>query len=137
LLKKEAEFEGSRMREVRSQAAKALKAGDRESPAIDNLLDFIESVGELVVSKSLDENQAWSTFYHWFANYGYACKAIIESEQAKDVTIWQNCSALLAIFDAIQIRRSSLARRFNPSEIDRFLSQEVMVGNSMSGHKSR
>jgi len=128
LVKKEAEFEGPRMREIRRLAAKALKSGETESQAIDDLLDFMESVGMLVASESLDENQAWSSFYHCFANYGHACKSIIASEQAKDATIWQDCSALLTRLDAVQMKRSRLARRFSQPEVEKFLSQEEKAG---------
>jgi len=127
LLKKDAEFDGGRMRTTRAQAAKALRAGVKSDATIDGILDFMESVAALVKSGDLDETQAWSTFYHWFANYYQACKGIVDAERAKDITVWQDLVWFHARLEAMQLRHARLINHFTPQDIDHFLEQEEAV----------
>lgn len=127
LLKKEAEFETPRLRCVRKRAAKALMEDDMESPAIDDLLDFMESVSELVESGDLELEQAWATFHHWFSHYGQATKGIVETAQREDSEIWVEFSKILPHFEAIQLRRAQFSRRYSPEEKNRFLAREAQM----------
>jgi hypothetical protein len=107
-----------------------LRKGDKADPTIAAILNFMESVAALVLTEDLNDQQAWRTFFHWFANYYHACKDFVDAERAKDVTVWQDLVSLHARLEAMQLRHACLINRFIPQDIDRFLSQEESLGTS-------
>ncbi len=55
---------------------------------LDDVLDFLDTIGLLVRRGALDEEMVWHTFFYWIFGYWHAAKAHIEREREKNPLVW-------------------------------------------------
>jgi len=125
VIKKEAEFDSPRMLRHRRKAAEALLAGDEEDFSIDAVLDFMESVALYAVNGDISTEQAWNTFYYWFAGYYLAAKTFIDEAQRDDKSVWINIHRVHEQMEKLQTKRGNPLRRNLKSEKKEFLEDEI------------
>jgi spore maturation protein CgeB len=87
-LKLEAKFNDPLFKDVRSRAAKALYERQNEVDAED-VFDFFNTVGKFVQLGALDENIAYSLFFHWINLYWRAGKHHIGAQQTDTSAVWR------------------------------------------------
>ncbi len=114
-------FNDAAFRKIRAGAARLLKAGS--SPAksggdIDDVLDFLDTIGLLVKRRTLDKEMVWHTFYYWVDGYGRAAQGYIDGERRKNALVWNH---LPALHDAVVAFEKKKGKRLG------VLSQETVA----------
>jgi hypothetical protein len=122
LLKLGDRFNSTAMIETRRRAATAILSGSFDNN-VNDLLDFIETIGYLLQCGALDKKMVWEEFYYWIFHYWYATRSYIEIERKKTPTQWENIPYLIQSISNIEKEKRgkySLSEEF----IRRFLEEE-------------
>jgi hypothetical protein len=80
LFKFDDRFNSEAFQRTRVSAAKALQRNE-DSVAIDDVLDFFETMGLLAQRGALEPEMLWHTFFNWLDGYWHAAR-----EYFKEVT---------------------------------------------------
>jgi len=91
LQKLEDDFDSSRMRRARRDAAAGLLANEPdETEGLDEVLNFFDTLGLLVRRRAVDEEMAWHDFDYWVTCYGGASAAVVRKVRHKHPTEWED-----------------------------------------------
>ncbi len=74
LLKMDDRFNSPLLTNYRKHAAESLLAG-KPTDAVDEVLDFFETIGLLVRKGAIEKEMTWSTFFYWILRYEHATRA--------------------------------------------------------------
>ena len=99
------EFESEPMHQTRARAAKALLK-QMDSRALDDVLDFFETVAVLVRRDAIDDELAWQTFSYELDGYVTASRKVIEEEQGSSPAVWEELEGLRRRFDEVERRKA-------------------------------
>jgi hypothetical protein len=126
ILKYEERFDEQGMRAARAAAAEALKAGT-ESPELEDVLGFFETIGLLVRRRAVTVEFASNTFAFWVLRYWQLAKSRVEArrEAESDSTLFENVEYLVDRFKKVE-RRSSSPTSFSDEQLSRFLEEELL-----------
>ena len=116
----EDEFESPRMWKTRREAAAALLR-HQETRAVDDVLDFFETVALLVHRDALDPEMVWNTFYHWIDGYGRTSDPVTAQERQKHPVEWKEFDALREQLERIEIAKLGARQATSPDELHEFL----------------
>jgi hypothetical protein len=84
------------MRKIRHRAAQWLLEKPRKGDGseVDEVLDFLDSLGLLVKRGGLDPQMVWHSFFYWIDGYRNAARDIIAEEQRKNPRVWEDLEHL-------------------------------------------
>jgi hypothetical protein len=137
LLKMDARFNDENFLEYRRQGAEFLLKRPNDDRALnqderDNLkrlsdrLDFFDTLGHYVKTKSLDSVSVWHTFSYWTDHYWPASTKYMEPQRNKDPTQWENFKSLHDCLREIhEQRRGKRVNDPSESDIKDFLEREM------------
>jgi hypothetical protein len=105
------DFDGEEMRSKRRTAAGFLKKkdfaeGTKGSEALEDVLDFFETMGLMTHNRALDKEMVWNIFFDYLHHYRWAANEYIEMQRKKDSTIYQELIWLDEQTFAIEKRKS-------------------------------
>jgi transposase len=125
LVKYEERFDDSRMRAKRAAAAKALLART-DSPELEAVLDFFETIGLLVRKRCIQPDIAASSFAFWALRYWQLAqnRVMARREAEHDSTIWEYAEKLVERFNRIE-SHSGAPTTFSEEQLANFLQGEL------------
>ncbi len=123
LLALERKFNELGYRKSRHHAARQLLANAPEAD-VEEVLDFLDTVGLLVRRRALDKEMVWHTFFYWIHGYWHAAAEVIERERRKNPRVWEDLpelyNCLLVIENRKGIQRQEDIREFLEYEVEQF-----------------
>lgn len=128
LLTVDQRFNDRDQREKRHHAARQLFA-DRPDAEVEDVLDFLDTLGTLVRRGALDAEMVWATFFYWIYGYWDAAGAVIGRERSKNRRVWEDLADLYARVLAIENRKG----RQKQEERADFLEYEVQQFHGEEG----
>ena len=107
VLKFSEQFDSEEMQGSRKTAASAIKLHKNskqpaDMKAVDDVLDFFETVAYLAKKDGIDKEFAWHTFYYWLHRYFLLCQGYIFAIQEKDKARWEDLCWLHTELNAIE-----------------------------------
>lgn len=120
LLEVEKSFNEPEYRQRRHHAARQLLANAPEKE-VDEVLDFLETLGLLVRRKALDAEMVYHTFFYWIDGYWRASADVRQRERRKYERVWEDLPRLYA--RALGFENKTGVQRQEP--IQEFLEYEV------------
>ncbi len=112
------------MRKTRHRAAQWLLEQPRKPDGgeVDEVLDFLDSLGLLVKRGGLDPQMVWHSFFYWIDGYRNAASDIVAEEQRKNPRVWEDLEylyqCLLKIENEKGMQRQEDIKAFLEGEID-------------------
>lgn len=121
----EEEFADQRMRATRREAVKALLK-HKETRAVEDGLDFFETVALLVHRDAVDAEMVWNTFYYWIDGYAQASDPVTAEERQRHPDEWKELDTLRVQVGQIEVAKSGKrgTRSATPDELQEFLVDE-------------
>jgi type II secretory pathway pseudopilin PulG len=119
----EDEFESPRMWKTRREAAAALLR-HQETRAVDDVLDFFETVALLVHRDALDPKMVWNTFYYWIDGYLRSSDPVTVQERRQHPVEWKELDALREQLERIESEKGGARQATSPDELHEFLVDE-------------
>ena len=95
--------------------------------AVDDVLNFLETVADLARANDISIKQAWHTLYGWFSLWYYATEGLIRAEQAKDESTWVDLVFLHREMDRMQARNGNPLPKNLPADVKEFLEDEARL----------
>ena len=120
------DFETDSSLELRSRVSDSLLKGLRLSEAED-LFDFFEQVGLFVRRGLLDDEIAYSFFFHWTNLYWVAGRQVVERKREGCASLWTDFEYLYNTLLKIEIKTDPKSRFINmsPELIKASLEEEL------------
>jgi hypothetical protein len=94
---------------------------------IEDIYDFFDTLGFLIIKEYLAADVAWNYFDHWFISYyGFFKKYGVKSVSEYESTVWNNLERLKEIFDKIESENkgSALRNDIKKSDLAKFFEEE-------------
>ncbi len=123
-------FNDPAFRKIRAGAARLLQAGVRpEQPGgdIDEVLDFLDTVGLLVKRRTLDKEMVWHTFFYWVHGYCGAAHHYIDDERHKNPLVWNYLSGLYDTVVALENKKGKGLGVLSQETVSTFLNGEARL----------
>lgn len=96
---------------------------------IEDVYDFFDTLGFLVIKHYLASDVAWNYFDHWFVSYYMLFKKYdIRKVAGYESTVWNNMTELKLIFDNIETENNSAIPRkeITNAGLKKFFSEELI-----------
>ncbi len=127
LLAVEQQFQDPERRETRHLAARQL-LNKRPESEVDDVLDFLDTLGLLVRRKALDPEMVWHTFFYWIYGYWHAAQDVIIRERHQNSNVWADLAGLYDKVFAIEnkqgVPRQEDIQDFLEYEVEQFRAEE-------------
>jgi hypothetical protein len=104
LLAIEKRFTERDYRRSRHHAARQLQQ-NRPEADVDEVLDFLDTLGLLVRRRALDPEMVWHAFFYWVDGYWRAAADVIQRERQKNPRVWEDLPRLYESLLAIENQR--------------------------------
>jgi hypothetical protein len=135
-------FSSDSFREIRSSAASALITDAEDFGKVDEVLDFLESMGLMMHRKALDPEMVWSDFSYWIEGWWCAASSYIQEVRADDDTIWMYFRHLREKILDVEKRLTNINDSdlvWSREDITNFLESEQSVTQrkGKSGHATK
>lgn len=102
LLQLEDRFDSTTLRDARAGAAKAMldrivgRDARADVSAVDDVLDFFDTIGLLVRKRALDREMAWHSFEYWIRYYLYIYREHVTERQEREPAQWREAIDMVA-----------------------------------------
>jgi len=127
-LKLDDRFNSDQFRKCRCLAAKSLL---RQNEMVDSedVLDFLETIGLFMRSGALNEEVAYSTFFHWINLYWNAAEKHIQMKRADNSAAWQDLEYAYKNLVALEREKdkASADLALSPDRMRRYLGDEAAL----------
>jgi len=132
-LKLDDRFNSDEFRRSRSIAARALLRQDGMNDAED-VLDFFESVGLFMKSGALNEEVAYSFFFHWINLYWNAAQGHIQAKKRENNAAWQDLEYAYKRVVALERKKdkASADLALLADRTKRYLEDEIALDSAAS-----
>jgi hypothetical protein len=100
-----------------------------QNEIIEDVYDFFDTLGFLVIKHYLAADVAWNYFDHWFVSYYIFFKKYdIRKAAGYEFTVWNNMTELKIIFDNIEAENNAAIPRkeITTSGLKNFFSEELI-----------
>lgn len=127
ILKLADRFDSPPMREVRARAARQLLSkAEGMSPAIDDLLDFLEQIGFLLSRRAIDIDAVYEFFETWAVPYSQETDLYRRWARVRDNApdLYVKVDWLFGALEARERRTTGESARRTPEQIEHFLKGE-------------
>lgn len=95
---------------------------------LEDILDFFETIGQLVRRGTLDEVLIWHTFYHWFYHYYFLTEKFINYKREKSASSYPDIKWLHQKMLLLEKERNPEAKeRPSQEELQIFLLEEAQL----------
>ena len=96
---------------------------------IDDVLDFLDTLGFLLNGDQISDIVMHQYFYHWIRGYWVFSEAYIRAWQNKEKSRWENIENLFETVLRIEIKlcHSTRKEQFEIPQKDKFLEEEIRV----------
>lgn len=128
LLRLDQYFNSERMIKLRRTAAQSVLDGTYKN--VDEVLDFLETIGLLIYHGALDKEMVWHIFSPWVIGYCQGAEEYINTERQEDDTVWSNCLDLYKRILAIEkkaLHRSENKVKLSKENLEKFLHEEATL----------
>jgi hypothetical protein len=133
LLKLEDRFNSPDFIRRRMLAAKAIlknRKEEKENPAnlisdVDDVLDFMDTIGLCVRKGALDKEAVWNTFGYWVRHYWSLSSAYIEKMNKTKPSIWADFTSLQKKLNKIELRKRGIVPEPTDPDLEKFLHDEI------------
>jgi len=128
ILKLDDKFNNKDFVETRKRAASLIKSGkiiSENKDAIEDILDFFETIGLMVKKGGLDKEIIWHTFFYNIHGYYIYTKDFITSQQ-KEYSTNRYKEFIYLHDETLKIELKSQSR-INEKEWDNFLNDEIKM----------
>lgn len=132
LFKFDDRFNSEAFQRMRTSAAKALQERREDPAAVDDVLDFFETMGLLARRGVLDMEMLWSTFFTWLDGYWHAAREYFKDVTADDTTTWTELEYLHSALRAIDKNKADLTDSeliWSREDIEDFIESEASLLN--------
>jgi len=114
-------FDSPEFRATRRRAAKFLISGNKKEDkdgrqAINDVLNFFETIAFLYKNKIIKANMVWHTFGCWLLPYCKAAESYIQESRLEDPSSYEDTDTLFT--DVLDIEKTSRYNRTKKSIID-------------------
>lgn len=94
ILRLDSFFNSPEFRKTRNEAAAILLSGgpqkEIKTAPLDEVLNFFEMVGVLMLRGALNDEIAWNVFFSYMHKYKLCAKDYIDAQREKDSTVWEH-----------------------------------------------
>jgi hypothetical protein len=131
-------FDGEEMMLTRSKASRFLKENKgqlddeaRDSPDVDDLLDFFEDLGFFMQGDQITAEAAHHAFYHWIRGYYSTTQPYLKVGREKKPPCWEHVEMLYNVTNQIEreiIKKSHKSKKFlDEKDTEKFLDEEIAL----------
>jgi hypothetical protein len=121
-LELEKRFNDDKFRELRKKAHESIR--NKKFDAVDEVLDFFETVALLVKRNAVDEEIVWHTFFWWIRGYWVTTENYILEKQEKEPSVWEDLRNLYNKLVAIEKDKNpTFSEKLTEDELDEFLNE--------------
>ena len=119
--------EASKIIKDKQESFSALVKNNKESAALDEVLDFFEEIGFYVKGRQISPEVAHHHFYHWIRGYYSFSKPYICLWRDKEKSRWENIEALFLITYEIEKEANgrSIQEELDIPKKEDFLGEEI------------
>ena len=126
ILKLQDQYDNNLLRQ-RVAVGKAYLSGKKTD--YNDVLDFFDTVGELVKRDELDKERAWSSFYYYFHRYFLLSRDYVKKERAEDddPLLWENVDYLHKVMVEIEQQKRPgivVSETLTSKQIMKFMNDE-------------
>ena len=117
-----------RIKEARVLTAGQILAKEKPSKAIEDVLDFFDTLGLFVRKEGISVELAWSFFYYWLDGYATVARDYINGYRRKEPTVWEDLVWLHDQVRSFEQQRTKCTEEdlnLTPEEIEEFLREEA------------
>lgn len=123
LLKLDERFSGQAMCKKRRIAAQKLLKKESPNNELDDLLDYFDTVANLLEQKALNTKLTYKTHEYWIIRYWYSAKEHVAGARHVDPESWLTLEHLV---NKLETQRMKMGQRpIVREELDRFLREEA------------
>lgn len=120
LFKLEERFNSRELLGERARAAPALRTNPI-GPDIEDVLDFMDTIGLYLKNGALNEDDVWNTFGYWILRYWLLSENYVREKQRKGQSLWDNFASLA---DKMSKKSAKEGERIDQAELQKFLNEE-------------
>lgn len=133
ILRLDTHFNSGEFRRKRNDAATGLLSGrlstEAQRVAIDDVLNFFETVGFLTRRDVLDAEVAWNHFFYYMHRYMLSAKKYIETCRKEDPTLWEEFIEVYERLKEVEKRERRLSDKdllLSDEDRRKFLNSEAI-----------
>ena len=111
-----------------SDLAGQILAKEKPSKAIEDVLDFFDTLGLFVRKEGISVELAWSFFYYWLDGYATVARDYINDYRRENATVWEDLVWLhdqVRSFEQRKLKCTAEKLNLTMEDIDKFLREEA------------